>query len=143
MTVKAGYSTPFLQVTDVERSIRFYAQLGFELVDVEGPPGSTGWARVHCEGGAIMFSRSDDSTAPDAERFLLYLYTPDLPGLSAQLTAAGVEVSPIIYPDHMLSGEMSLKDPDGYSIFIGHWSEWENEAWKRQCDQKRAAGRIP
>ena len=32
MTVKAGYLTPLLHVADVERSLRFYALLGFDTV---------------------------------------------------------------------------------------------------------------
>jgi catechol 2,3-dioxygenase-like lactoylglutathione lyase family enzyme len=142
MSVKSGYSTPLLQVANVERSLRFYALLGFDVVDVEGAKGSLGWARVHCEGGAIMFVRSQEPQAPPDDRFLLYLYTPDLSALRTQLSSAGVEVSPISYPEHMRSGEICLKDPDGYSILIGHWGQSEHEAWQRQRE-KRLAGVIP
>jgi catechol 2,3-dioxygenase-like lactoylglutathione lyase family enzyme len=34
--MKAGFSTPMLRVRDVDRSILFYEQLGFSLVDSEG-----------------------------------------------------------------------------------------------------------
>ena len=143
MTVKAGYLTPLLHVADVERSLRFYALLGFQNVDVEHAGGSTGWARIHCEGGAIMFLQAEKSTPPAHDRFLLYLYTPDLPALRAQLVAAGIEVGAIGYPDYMRSGEICLKDPDGYNILIGHWGEREHKAWENRCNEKRAAGLIP
>jgi catechol 2,3-dioxygenase-like lactoylglutathione lyase family enzyme len=142
MTTKAGYSTPMLHVADVERSLRFYERLGFEVVDVERGHGMTGWARMHCEGGAIMFLRSEEPRAAAHDRFLLYLYTPDLPSLCAQLGAAGVEVT-IGYPEHMQSGEARLQDPDGYTVLIGHWSDREHQAWLESLERKRESGIIP
>jgi hypothetical protein len=142
MSVKAGFSTPLLHVANVERSMRFYTLLGFEIIDVEGDSGSLGWGRMHCEGGAIMFVPTDASETP-RDRFLLYLYTPDLPALRAQLSASGIEVGPIAHPPYMRSGEICIKDPDGYTILIGHWTKQEHDAWEEQRENKRAAGRIP
>lgn len=143
MSVKTGYSTPLLHVADVERSLRFYSLLGFETVDLERTDGTIGWARAHCEGGAIMFVQIEESRVSGHDRFLLYLYTPDLPTLCAQLADAGVEVGPISYPEYMRSGELCLKDPDGYTVLIGHWSNREHEAWERQREAKRIAGLFP
>jgi catechol-2,3-dioxygenase len=143
VNVKAGYPTPLLHVADVERSLRFYSLLGFETVDIDRADGSIGWARVHSDGGAIMFLRAEESQAARHDRFLLYLYTPNLPALCTHLSAADIEVGPISHPDYMRSGEICLKDPDGYIILIGHWGEREHEAWKRQRERKRAAGLIP
>jgi catechol 2,3-dioxygenase-like lactoylglutathione lyase family enzyme len=50
--MKAGYSIPMLRVREVDRSILFYEELGFSLIDSEGSP--PGWARLHCTDGAIM-----------------------------------------------------------------------------------------
>ncbi|MDX1439535.1 MAG: VOC family protein [Rubricoccaceae bacterium] len=136
MTVKAGYATLLLHVTDVERSLHFYALLGFEAVDVERVEGRMEWARVHCEGGAIMFLREEEAGGPHRDRFLLSLYTPDLPALRAQLAAAGVEVGPIAYPDYMPSGELSLKDPDDYVIFINQWGRHEHDSWEEERKQR-------
>jgi catechol 2,3-dioxygenase-like lactoylglutathione lyase family enzyme len=141
--MKAGYSTPMLQVASVDRSIQFYGRLGFELVDVHGTPGDLGWARMHCEGGAIMFVASDEPAGAQHVGFLLYLYTPNLPALRTELTTAGIDVSPIEYPDHLPSGEVCLTDPDGYDVFIGHWGEQEQGVWQREREKKRAAGLIP
>jgi catechol 2,3-dioxygenase-like lactoylglutathione lyase family enzyme len=142
MSVRAGWSTPLLSVESIERSIPFYRELGFETIDVEGEAGGLGWARMHCEGGAIMLLRSDEPASSIEDRFLLYLYTPDLPALRARLVAAGVEVTRIQHPEHMRSGEMSFRDPDGYTIMVGHWAETEHEAWLRRIEEKRAAGLI-
>jgi hypothetical protein len=32
----------------------------------------------------------------------------------------------------MRSGEIALKDPDGYRIEIGHWGDVEHEAWLKR-----------
>jgi len=136
MTVKAGYSTPLLRVADIEHSLRFYALLGFETVDVECVDGTVEWARVHCEGGAIMFLREDDGQGPGHDRFLLSLYTPDLPALHDRLAAAGVEVGPIEHPDYMRSGEISLRDPDGYIILVNQWGKQEHDTWEQERNQR-------
>lgn len=139
MNVKAGYSTPMLHVNDIRQSIAFYNLLGFETIDVD-----PGWARIHCEGGALMFLQAEEPhTGPTHDRFLLYLYTPDLPALREQLVASGMNVPPIKYPDYMPSGELTIKDPDGYTVLIGHWSDTEHAEWERQLREKRAVGIIP
>jgi catechol 2,3-dioxygenase-like lactoylglutathione lyase family enzyme len=143
MTTKAGYSTPMLHVADVERSLRFYERLGFEVVDVESGEGVMGWARMHCEGGAVMFLRSEEPHADTQDRFLLYLYAPDLPALCTELAAAGVEVGAIGYPAYMPSGEACLHDPDGYTILIAHWSDREHAEWLKSLKRKREAGLLP
>jgi hypothetical protein len=37
----------------------------------------------------------------------------------------------------MRSGEICLKDPDGYSIFVAHWGKTEHEAWEKRLAEKR------
>lgn len=143
MTIKAGYSTPMLHVADVERAIDFYRKLGFELIDVQPSTSPFGWARMHCEGGALMFLRAEEDAAPPRGGVLLYLYTPDLPGLREQLLAAGVEASAIEYPEYMASGEMCVADLDGNTILVGHWGDAEQQTWDRDRALKREAGVIP
>jgi catechol 2,3-dioxygenase-like lactoylglutathione lyase family enzyme len=127
MTIKAGYSTPMLHVADVERAIDFYRKLGFELIDVQPSTSPFGWARMHCEGGALMFLRAEEDGEPPQGGMLLYLYTPDLPGMREQLVAGGVGVA----------------DLDGNTILIGHWGDAEQQAWDRDRVVKREAGLIP
>ena len=120
-----------LMVDDVERSIRFYARLGFELIDREGDS----WVRMHCEGGALMFMRATP-TATDRRCVLFYMYSEDLAALRQELIVGGVNVPPIEYPEHMPSGEVTFEDPDGYAIGIGHWSDNEHQAWLKRLDEK-------
>lgn len=143
MSAAAGYLTTGLHVADVERSLRFYGLLGFQAIDVEPANPPFGWARMHCEGGALMFLRSEEPAAADHDRFILYLYTSDLPALRARLLDAGVDAGPVSHPDYMRSGEICVRDPDGYAVFIGHWGEEEHAAWEEQRARKRAAGVIP
>ena len=56
-----------------------------------------------------MFLAAEEAVEPSRQRFLLYLYTPELPGLRARLLANGVEVSPIGYPEYMRSAEVRVK----------------------------------
>jgi len=59
MSVKAGYCTPLLHVEEIERSIRFYELLGFATIDTDRAQ-PLGWARLHCEGGALMLVRAEE-----------------------------------------------------------------------------------
>jgi hypothetical protein len=98
---------------------------------------------MHCQGGAIMFLKAEESRLPDRDSFLLYLYSPDLPALRTELASAGVDVGAISHPPYMRSGEICLKDPDGYTILVGHWGEAEHADWERRRERKRSAGLIP
>lgn len=136
MPAKAGYSTPMLHVAEIERSIRFYELLGFTTIDTDGskPPG---WARLHCDdGSAVMFLRAEHPIDSSAQAFMLYMYTPNLPGLRDHLLANGAKAPPINYPEYMVSGKINIIDPDGYKIEIGHWGKTEHEAWEKRLATK-------
>ena len=143
MTAKAGWSTPMLHVSDVARSIRFYELLGFELIDTEGGPASPYWARLHCEGGAIMLLLAEEPLEEkDVKRIPFYMYTEDLPVLREHLLASGITVSKINTPPYMKSGEVTVRDPDGYVFFIGHWGDTEHTDWLNRIEQKKKAGTL-
>ena len=135
MSVKVGYSTPMLHVAEIERSIRFYELLGFVTVDTDRCT-PLGWARMHCEGGAIMFLRAEEPLDPVRLTTMLYMYTPDLAALREQLLAAGIKVPAINYPAYMPSGEIFVPDPDGYSVIVAHWGKTEQEAWEKRIGAK-------
>jgi hypothetical protein len=131
MSAKATYSTPMLHSMDIERSLAFYELLGFVTVDTDrGNP--LGWARMHCEGGALMFLRAEHAVDPAVQGIMLYMYSPDLPALHAELRSSGAAVPPISYPGYMPSGEMLLRDPDGYAVIVAHWGRNEQEAWEKR-----------
>lgn len=131
MTAKAGYFTPMLHVQEIERSIRFYELLGFETVDTDRCT-PLGWARMHCEGGALMFLRAEEPMPEIVHSVVFAMYTPDLPALRDQLAAAGMRLPPITRPEYMPSGQMTLKDPDGYMVGINHWSDKEHQDWLKR-----------
>jgi catechol 2,3-dioxygenase-like lactoylglutathione lyase family enzyme len=135
MSAKVGYSTPVLHVAEIERSIRFYELLGFATVDTDGCK-PLGWARLHCEGGAVMFLRAEEPVDASTQAVMLYMYTPDLVNLCEHLGANGVSVSPIRCPEYMPSGEVALSDPDGYAIQVAHWGKAEQGAWEKRVARK-------
>jgi predicted enzyme related to lactoylglutathione lyase len=132
---KAGYFTPLLHVADVEASIRFYELLGFTTVDTDRAT-PLGWARLHCEGGAVMFLRAGAPVSAATLPVLFYLYAPDLPALRERLLANGINVPPISHPPYMPSGEINISDPDGYHVAVGHWGQTEHEAWLKRIGEK-------
>ncbi|MCI0349573.1 MAG: VOC family protein [Acidobacteriales bacterium] len=135
MNAKAGYSTPLLHVADIEKSIEFYERLGFTIIDTDRTR-PLGWARLHCEGGAVMFLRAEEPVDASVQSVLLYMYTPDLVALRERLLASGVKVPAINRPEYMPSGEICIADPDGYTILVGHWGKSEQEAWEKRIGTK-------
>lgn len=141
MTAKAGYSTPMLHVASIERSIHFYELLGFATIDTDGCD-PIGWARIHCEGGALMFLRGEDGHEPvdgSKQAFMLYMYTDDLVDLRENLLANGVKVPPISRPPYMPSGEIMLADPDGYKVLVAHWGKAEQQAWEKRLQERKSS----
>ena len=133
MIPKAGYYTPLLHVNCIEESMHFYALLGFNAIDRMGEQGRVGWARMHCEGGAVMFLRAEEFHPPRKKFEVLFaMYTPDLPAFREHLLASGIQAPAIAYPEYMPSGSLSLVDPDGYIIDIHHWSPNEHERWENE-----------
>jgi catechol 2,3-dioxygenase-like lactoylglutathione lyase family enzyme len=136
MTVKAAYSTPMLHVADIARSLRFYELLGFETIDTQGEGECLGWARMHCEGGALMFLAEEPGhSSPPA--LLLVMYTPDLAGLREHLLSNEIQVSAIKHPEYMPSGEINFQDPDGNFLSICHWGKAEQEKWVKHLQEKK------
>ena len=140
MIPKAADITPMLRVADVRRSINFYRLLGLELMDYEGDPTYPSWARMHSEGGDLMFLLAETAIQGDKQPFFLYLYTNDLTALREHLLANGVNVSEIQRHAYMQSGEISVSDPDGYGVFVGQWGTAEHQRWER--DRRERLARI-
>jgi hypothetical protein len=136
MTVKATYSTPLMHVADIETSIRFYQLLGFVVVDTDRCT-PLGWARLHVDGGGIMFVRAERPIDPAAQGVMLCMYTPDLVSFRQQLIASGLKMPAIVYPGYMPSGELDFPDPDGFHIAVMHWGKTEQEAWEKRISENK------
>ena len=114
---------PFILVSDVERSIPFYAALGFHVIKRYEPAGRLEFAGLEATSSAkIMLARVDQvpETGPSARTpGLLYLYTGDLEGLRARLLAAGHEADEIEDgPGPGPNRQMCVRDPDGHGHMV-------------------------
>lgn len=114
---------PYAHVRDVERSIAFYAHLGFEVESRWEGDGRTVWAMVRCGDARLMLARAGAPVDPAQQAVLFYLWATDVAALRSRLMGAGVQTGQIRYPDHMPAGEIRLEDPDGYVLLIGQVGE--------------------
>ena len=112
---------PMVHVTDVKRSLDFYAKLGFEPVHVgKSDDGHVYWAHVRSGKAHVMFANDVESGKVEKEStVVLYMYAEDLVKVRADLIAKGVKVSEIEPRFYMPKGEVCLTDPDGYVVLIG------------------------
>ncbi|SRR5579862_4037381 len=111
---------PMANVADVERSMHFYEQLGFDVkTNWKKDDGTMQWAHLKSSNGHIMFARADTAVDKRVQGVLFYMYSPNLAALREHLLQLGVKVSPITYPFYMEKGEMQIEDPDGYCLLIG------------------------
>jgi catechol 2,3-dioxygenase-like lactoylglutathione lyase family enzyme len=114
---------PFLHVSDVARSIRFWEALGFRVVKRYEPNGRLEFAGLESTVTAkVMLARVDRPSERDEDRpspGFLYLYTPDLDALRKRLLEHGIEPGEITDgPGPGPNREMCLRDPDGHGHMI-------------------------
>jgi catechol 2,3-dioxygenase-like lactoylglutathione lyase family enzyme len=108
-------------VANVERSIAFYAHLGFEVGNTFAPQGATtlSWAWIQSGDAQFMLSKAWQHV-PDQHSVLFYIYTDDVAAAHASLAAAGLNPGEIKSPFYAPRGEFELVDPDGYMLMITH-----------------------
>ena len=143
MATRVSYSVPMLRVIDVERSIHFYELLGFTVTGMlRDESGTTRilWANLSChrgnpeerttenESAAVMLTLGQGGGSdlplgakldPTKQGASLYMFTQDIEGLRADLVRNGIEVTEIVPRPYMEKGEMELRDPDGWRVFVG------------------------
>jgi len=135
---------PFAYVADVEKTLAFYALLGFQAGRTERSAlGRVEWAWAESEapagGGhpaALMFGRSSERILTGAQGVFFCMHCGDVAALRAHLLRAGLRdggvrtgaagatrepgvVYSMTYPTYMPAGEFHIHDPDGYSILVG------------------------
>jgi predicted enzyme related to lactoylglutathione lyase len=110
---------PMAHVEDVQRSIEFYRQIGFEVGNTLEVGGRLQWAWVKSGSAHLMLTRSGRPMNPDAQGVLFYLYAPDVVEYRNELAARGVKVSELSYPENAVAGEFGVSDPDGYCLLVG------------------------
>jgi predicted enzyme related to lactoylglutathione lyase len=121
MTMKTRQLVPMASVANVERSIAFYAHLGFEVGNTFAPQGATtlSWAWIQSGDAQFMLSKASQQV-PDQHSVLFYIYTDDVAAAHASLAAAGLNPGEIKSPFYAPRGEFELVDPDGYILMITH-----------------------
>jgi len=120
--MKSRHLVPLLAVADVERSITFYGQLGFELGNAFAPSDAAKptWAWLRSADAQLMLAAATKPIIPAQQSVLFYIYTEDVASAHATLTAAGLNPGPIATPFYAPRGEFQLTDPDGYALLITH-----------------------
>ena len=120
MAARTRSLVAFAHVADVERSIRFYADLGFEVGNrVLSDDGSKPvWAWLHTENANLMIGLADEPVDPGRQAVLFYLYFDDIRATRETLVGLGHAPGAICHPFYMPGGECRLLDPDGYVLML-------------------------
>jgi catechol 2,3-dioxygenase-like lactoylglutathione lyase family enzyme len=115
----------YAHVSDVRRSLEFYAQLGLEVRNTHEEDGTLVWAFVTSSSNPeeawarLMLALTDEPVDPGAQGVLFYCWTSDARRLHAKLRGGGIDVGEIEYPFYMPAGEFRVVDPDGYVLLVG------------------------
>ena len=122
MPMQTRQLVPMVFVADVERSIAFYSQLGFEVGNTFAAEAATKptWAWLQSGDAQLMLAAASHPVVADQQRILFYLYTDDVPAARSSLIEAGLEPEAITTPFYAPRGEFRLVDPDGYVLMITH-----------------------
>lgn len=132
-------SAPMVHVADIDRSVAFYAMLGFHCDSrFSSEDGITRWADLRSHRAQMMFARASAPVDSSQQAVLFYLYSLDVQGLRTFLLehgvpdagpppAEGIESPPpngeavfeIVPRFYMPAGELRIHDPDGYCLLVG------------------------
>ncbi len=126
---------PMAHVSNIEKSIEFYALMGFRIRSRFEHAGRLVWAWLESGTAHLMLTAASGPIDPTQQAILLYLYSNDIKGLRTSLLAAGLKdggkfgegplpgdhriVFETTYPHYMPEGEIRVGDPDGYCLLIG------------------------
>lgn len=110
----------FVHVASVERSIEFYADLGFSVKNTVVPQGQSKpvWAWLESEKASLMIGLADGPVDASQQAILFYLYFDNIKQTRDALVEHGHFPGEIRYPFYMPSGECRLEDPDGYVLML-------------------------
>jgi catechol 2,3-dioxygenase-like lactoylglutathione lyase family enzyme len=97
---------PMAHVSDVKRSLDFYAKLGFEPVSIgKHDDGHHYWAHAKSGKAHMMFASDPESAKVEKEAtIVLYMYAEDIVKLRGDLLAKGLPVSEISKPFYIGRG---------------------------------------
>ncbi|MCI4569475.1 VOC family protein [Lysobacter sp. CFH 32150] len=110
----------FAHVASVDRSIKFYADLGFRVKNTVVPQGQSApvWAWLESEQANLMVGLADGPVDASQQAILFYLYFDNIKQTRGALVELGHSPGEIKYPFYMPGGECRLEDPDGYVLML-------------------------
>lgn len=110
----------YAHVVDVERSIRFYADLGFAVANQVVPDGATApvWAWLQSDDAHLMVARASGPVDAHQQAVLFYLYVDDIGQAHTALQSLGHHPGAIGHPFYLPDGEFRMHDPDGYVLML-------------------------
>jgi catechol 2,3-dioxygenase-like lactoylglutathione lyase family enzyme len=122
MVMQTRQLVPMVFVADLQRSIAFYAHLGFEVGNTFTPEGANemSWAWLESSDARLMLALANEAIVSDEQRIHFYLYTDDVLSARDTLVEAGLTPGEITKPFYAPRGEFRLVDPDGYVLMITH-----------------------
>ena len=120
MAAKTQSLVAFAHVANVERSIKFYAGLGFTVENTVVPEGQStpAWAWLESEKANLMVGLASEPVDASQQAVLFYLYVNDIKQARASLIERGHAPGEIKYPFYMPDGEFRMEDPDGYVLML-------------------------
>ena len=137
---KVSQAVPFLAVSNMEESIRYYIEgLGFELVNKWMPRGRIEWCWLQHGGAALMLQEfrkeGQDSYVPSGkvgEGVSICFICEDALSIYHEVISRGIKASePFVGNNMWVTG---LSDPDGYNIYFESNTEVSEETklseWK-------------
>jgi predicted enzyme related to lactoylglutathione lyase len=110
-----------LHVSDVQRSVRFYEKLGFEVGNepLKNDQGVTTFVWMHHGSAAqIMLTLTGRPLNPGAQDIMFYLYVTDIRAYRERVISRGVSVGALKYPFWSPNGEFRVDDPDGWTWMV-------------------------
>lgn len=132
-----------VHVADVDRSVEFYALLGFACDSrFSTESGATYFAAVSSGAARLFFVQASGPVDPAQQAVLFYMYSADAHSLRRHLLERGLpdrgkppsdrsgeealeQIPPgaavfeARFPFYMPAGEIRIHDPDGYCILVG------------------------
>ena len=119
--MKTRSLVPMISVADIERSIAFYAALGFEVANTFACEGETkpSWAWLQSGDAALMLAAESELSVAK-HTVIFYFYADNVGKARASLVEAGLNPGPISTPFYAPQGEFELVDPDGYIVMVSH-----------------------
>lgn len=117
---------PLLQVFDMPQALKFYRDvLGFRVISRDVDQDDCDWALLRWGPAEVMLNTAYESrerpVQPDPRRnaahgdTTLYLNTPDMDAIFAELKSKGIDLAPAVVREYGMK-QLMLSDPDGYGI---------------------------